>query len=51
MTVPAEIEVRVLGSLIEKQITTPEYYPLTVRMMSGTKTRVQNLCNSAHSML
>ncbi|MCW5983285.1 MAG: YceH family protein [Bryobacteraceae bacterium] len=24
------IEVRVLGSLIEKEITTPEYYPLTV---------------------
>src|SRR3954465_3292395 len=24
------IEIRVLGSLIEKQITTPEYYPLTV---------------------
>ena len=25
-----ETEVRVLGSLIEKQITTPEYYPLTL---------------------
>jgi uncharacterized protein YceH (UPF0502 family) len=27
------IEVRVLGSLIEKQITTPEYYPLTVNAL------------------
>src|SRR5437667_8900200 len=26
-------EVRVLGSLIEKQITTPEYYPLTVNAL------------------
>jgi uncharacterized protein YceH (UPF0502 family) len=28
-----EIEVRVLGSLIEKQITTPEYYPLTLNAL------------------
>jgi uncharacterized protein YceH (UPF0502 family) len=27
------IEIRVLGSLIEKQITTPEYYPLTVNAL------------------
>lgn len=27
-------EVRVLGSLIEKQITTPEYYPLTLNAMT-----------------
>ncbi len=27
------IEVRVLGSLIEKQITTPEYYPLTLNAL------------------
>jgi len=27
------LEVRVLGSLIEKQITTPEYYPLTVNAL------------------
>jgi len=27
------IEVRVLGALIEKQITTPEYYPLTVNAL------------------
>src|SRR5713226_5597615 len=29
-----EIEVRVLGSLIEKQITTPEYYPLTLNALT-----------------
>src|SRR5437660_10085360 len=28
-----ETEVRVLGSLIEKQITTPEYYPLTLHAL------------------
>ena len=28
-----ETEVRVLGSLIEKQITTPEYYPLTLNAL------------------
>jgi uncharacterized protein YceH (UPF0502 family) len=34
--VPAltETEVRVLGSLIEKQITTPEYYPLTLNALT-----------------
>ena len=29
-TVLNDIEVRVLGSLVEKQVTTPEYYPLTI---------------------
>jgi len=29
-----ETEVRVLGSLIEKQITTPEYYPLTLNALT-----------------
>jgi len=28
-----EIEVRVLGSLIEKQLTTPEYYPMTLNAL------------------
>ncbi len=28
-----EIETRVLGSLIEKQLTTPEYYPLTMNAL------------------
>jgi uncharacterized protein len=35
--VPATLtptEVRVLGSLIEKQITTPEYYPLTLNALT-----------------
>ena len=32
------VEVRVLGALIEKDITTPEYYPLTVNSL-------QNACN------
>lgn len=29
----SEIEVRVLGALIEKQLTTPEYYPLTLNSL------------------
>jgi len=33
-----EAEVRVLGCLIEKQITTPEYYPLTLNALT-------NACN------
>jgi uncharacterized protein len=30
----SEIETRVLGSLIEKQVTTPEYYPLTLNALT-----------------
>ena len=29
----SEIEVRVLGCLVEKQLTTPEYYPLTLNAL------------------
>jgi uncharacterized protein YceH (UPF0502 family) len=29
----SETEVRVLGSLVEKQLTTPEYYPLTINAL------------------
>ena len=29
-----ETEVRVLGSLVEKQVTTPEYYPLTLNALT-----------------
>ena len=29
----SEIEIRVLGSLIEKQLATPEYYPLTLNSL------------------
>ena len=34
MTIFAEIEVRVLGALVEKQVTTPEYYPLTLNALT-----------------
>jgi len=33
-TILTDIEARVLGSLIEKQITTPEYYPLTLNALT-----------------
>ena len=34
MTIFSDIEVRVLGSLVEKQVTTPEYYPLTLNALT-----------------
>ena len=34
MALLTETETRVLGSLIEKQITTPEYYPLTLHSLT-----------------
>jgi uncharacterized protein len=34
MPLLSDTEVRVLGSLIEKQITTPEYYPLTLNALT-----------------
>src|SRR5215211_2818579 len=33
-TILSDIEARVLGSLIEKQVTTPEYYPLTLNALT-----------------
>lgn len=33
-TILSEIEVRVLGALVEKQLTTPEYYPLTLNSLT-----------------
>ena len=33
-TILTDIEVRILGSLIEKQVTTPEYYPLTLNSLT-----------------
>ena len=30
----SDIEARVLGSLVEKQVTTPEYYPLTLNSLT-----------------
>jgi len=32
-TILSDIEVRVLGCLVEKQVTTPEYYPLTLNAL------------------
>jgi uncharacterized protein YceH (UPF0502 family) len=32
-TILDEVEVRLLGALVEKQITTPEYYPLTLNAL------------------
>jgi uncharacterized protein len=36
------VEVRVLGSLIEKQITTPEYYPLTLNALTNACNQLSN---------
>ena len=33
-TILSDIETRVLGCLIEKQVTTPEYYPLTLNALT-----------------
>lgn len=33
LTMLNNVEVRVLGSLVEKQVTTPEYYPLTLNAL------------------
>jgi uncharacterized protein len=33
-TILNETEVRVLGALVEKQVTTPEYYPLTLNALT-----------------
>ena len=33
-TLLTDIEVRVLGALVEKQVTTPEYYPLTLNALT-----------------
>lgn len=34
LTILSDIEIRVLGSLVEKQVTTPEYYPLTLNSLT-----------------
>lgn len=33
LTILTDVELRVLGALIEKQVTTPEYYPLTLNAL------------------
>jgi uncharacterized protein len=35
-------EVRVLGSLIEKEITTPDYYPLTLNALTNACNQTSN---------
>ena len=42
MPLLTETEVRVLGSLIEKQITTPEYYPLTLNSLTAACNQKNN---------
>ena len=37
-----ETEVRVIGSLIEKQVTTPEYYPLTLKALTSACNQTSN---------
>src|SRR3982750_396218 len=37
-----EIEIRVLGSLVEKQLTTPEYYPLTLNALNAACNQKSN---------
>jgi uncharacterized protein YceH (UPF0502 family) len=37
-----ESEVRVLGSLVEKQLTTPEYYPLTLNALTAACNQKSN---------
>jgi uncharacterized protein YceH (UPF0502 family) len=36
------VEVRILGALIEKQLTTPEYYPLTLNALSAATNQKSN---------
>ncbi|MEJ7849353.1 MAG: YceH family protein [Pyrinomonadaceae bacterium] len=38
----SETEVRVLGSLVEKQLTTPEYYPLTMNALTAACNQKSN---------
>jgi uncharacterized protein YceH (UPF0502 family) len=42
MALLTDNEVRVLGSLIEKQITTPEYYPLTLNSLTAACNQKNN---------
>lgn len=37
-----DVEVRVVGSLIEKQVTTPEYYPLTLNALLSACNQISN---------
>ena len=37
-----EVEVRVVGSLVEKQLTTPDYYPLTLNALVHACNQISN---------
>ncbi|HYE15920.1 MAG TPA: YceH family protein [Pyrinomonadaceae bacterium] len=37
-----DVEVRVAGSLVEKQVTTPEYYPLTLNALVSACNQISN---------
>ncbi|HEX8853016.1 MAG TPA: YceH family protein [Pyrinomonadaceae bacterium] len=37
-----DVEARVVGSLIEKQVTTPDYYPLTLNALVNACNQIQN---------
>src|SRR5215204_440948 len=41
-TIITEIEARVLGSLVEKQLATPEYYPLTLNALTAACNQKSN---------
>src|SRR5688500_16003691 len=41
-TILNEKEVRILGSLVEKQLTTPEYYPLTLNALTAACNQKSN---------
>ena len=37
-----DVEVRVVGSLVEKQVTTPDYYPLTLNALVNACNQISN---------
>jgi uncharacterized protein YceH (UPF0502 family) len=41
-TILNETEVRVVGSLVEKQVTTPDYYPLTLNALVNACNQISN---------
>lgn len=41
-TILNEKEIRILGSLVEKQLTTPEYYPLTLNALTAACNQKSN---------
>ncbi|MBC7933007.1 MAG: YceH family protein [Rubrivivax sp.] len=38
----SDVEVRVLGALVEKQVTTPDYYPLTLNALVNACNQISN---------